>query len=211
MSPGATLARSAVPRLAVTVAAALALGVSACGSEEENDGDRPAVITSSPTAQAETATLNEGMTTFRLDRATLRVLDLAGVTLSATGDAERRGGRLRFPITGGELRLSPSGGTIDHAGGLRFSGRGRRVDATDLVVDPAHNVVTAIVERKRVPLLVLDMELPRELPPAGEQIVVRGAVTAFGSTVVAALGSALRIEDLAGGLPLGSVLIAART
>lgn len=195
----------------VTLAAALALGLSACGGNEDNVGDRATVPTPRPPPPPLTASLTGGLTTLKLDATTRRVLRLAGVTLRPTGDAQGSDGRLRFPITGGELELSPTGGEIAHAGGLRFSGRGRQVDATDLVVDPANNVITAAVEGKRVPLLVLDLQFPRELPPTGEEIAVRGDVRAFGSTVVAALGSALRIEDLAGGLPLGSVLIAART
>ncbi len=187
---------------------ALLLAASACG---EDGDDEAAVATPSPSPAAGTASLTGGTTTLTLDPAAWRVLELAGVKLRAAGDAEGRDGTLRFPITGRKLRLSPPGGAINHAGALRFGARGERVRATDLIVDPVQDVVTAVVRGKRIPLLVLDVDLPRELPPAGEEITLEGRITAFGTSAVVALGNALEVQELADGLPLGSITIAAQT
>jgi hypothetical protein len=197
--------RCALPAALVT----LLIAASACGGDDRAEDAAPA--TPSPTPAASTASLTGGTTTLNLDASTWRVLELAGVKLRAAGDADGRGATLRFPITGGQLELAPTGGAINHAGALRFTARGERVRASDLIVDPAHNVVTGVVRGKRIPLLVLDMELPAELPPAGEEITIEGRITAFGSSAVVALGSALEVEELADGLPLGSIMIEART
>ncbi len=207
---GSRTTRSARRRRALpAVLAALLLAASACG--DEDGAEHAAVATPSPTPAAGTASLTAGTTTLELDPTAWQVLELAGVKLRAAGDAEGRGATLRFPITGGQLRLSPAGGAINHAGALRFTARGERVRATDLVVDPAGNVVTAVVRGKRIPLLVLDMELPRDLPPPGEEITVEGRITAFGTSAIVALGRALEVDALADGLPLGAITIAART
>jgi hypothetical protein len=188
--------------------ATLVLAVSGCG---DDGADEAAIATPSPTPAATTVSLTGGTTTLELDGTAWQVLDLAGVKLRAVGDADGQGATLRFPITGGTLKLSPPGGAIDHAGALSFTARGKRVRARDLIVDPARDVITAVVRGKRIPLLVLDIDLPSELPPAGEEIIVDGRVTAFGTSAVVALGSVLEVEQLADGLPLGSIRISART
>jgi hypothetical protein len=152
-----------------------------------------------------------GTTTLVLDATAWHVLELAGVKLRAAGEADGHGATLRFPITGGRISASPTRGAINHAGALHFTARSERVRAGDLVLDPAHNVITGVVRGKRIPLLVLDLDFPRELPPAGEEIAIKGRVTAFGTSAVVALGRALEIEQLADGLPLGSIKITART
>jgi hypothetical protein len=157
------------------------------------------------------AVLEGGATTLRLDPTSARVLEAAGVDVSATGSAERRDGRLRFPVSGGELALTPPRGAIEHAGGLRFSARGRRVDATELIVDPGNDVMTGIVRGRRIPLLRLDMQFPPALPPAGRELVISGRAAVFGGSIVGLLGRELGVEKLAEGLPLGSVRIAAET
>jgi hypothetical protein len=185
------------------------LALSACGSD---DGpDRAAVAKPSPVPTVAAASLTGGTTTLEFDAAAWRVLELAGAQPRATGAAEGRGRTLRFPVTGGRLKVSPPGGAIEHAGAMRFTARGEHVRARDLIVDPDNGVVTGVVRGRRIPILVLDLDVPRELPPAGDEIVMDGRVTAFGTSAVVALGGALDVEELADGLPLGSITIVART
>jgi hypothetical protein len=138
-------------------------------------------------------------------------MDLAGLHLRPTGDAAGNDGRMSFPITGGRLSLNPPRGSIEHAGGLRFSVGGRHVDAADLALDPANAVVTAVVDGRRVPLLRLYPRFPRALPPDGQDIVITARVTVLGTSVVTLLGRVLGVEKLADGLPLGTMRIAAET
>jgi hypothetical protein len=201
---------------ALAATAALAFGAAACGGDDDGDRDRergaatPAVTASATPTPAVTR-LAGGVTTLRIDPTARRVLDLSGVGLEPIGEAAARDGRLRFPISGGTLSFKPAGGAIEHTGGVRFRARGRHVDATGLIVDPANRVVTADIRGRRVPLLVLDLQLPRAAPAAGEDVVIPGRASVFGGTLVAVLGDELGVQPLTDGLPLGDVRIAAET
>jgi hypothetical protein len=191
------------------MSAALVLGLAGCGGDG-GDGE-PAAREARPTAVPAPAVLQGGSTTLVLDATSMRVLEAVGVDVRATGAAARRDGRLRFPIRGGELALTPPRGAIEHAGGLRFSARGRQVDARELIVDPGNHVMTGIVRGRRIPLLRLDMQFPRALPPDGREVVIGGRAAVFGGSIVGLLGRELGVEKLAEGLPLGDVRIAAET
>ena len=153
-----------------------------------------------------------GETTLRLDAAARRVLELAGVRLSAIGEARADGGRLSFPISGGELIGTPPAGEIQHrGGGLRLSARDGHVDAGDLVVDTRRHIMIATIQGHRVPLLRLDLDAPSSLPGRGEPVVIPSRASLIGETLVAAIGDQLGVDALTRGLTLGSLRIAAET
>lgn len=192
-------------RLAAVTLAAGALA--SCGGKSEpvpTATPRPTTTTPAPSAAV---TLSGGSTTLRLSATSARVLDLAGVKLTATGAAQRDGDEFAFPIEGGKLELSPLGGRIEHAGGLRISAHGQSLDATDLVLDPARAVLTAKVAGQRVPLLSLDMQPPDGLKAP---IVIPAQASVVGGAVVSLLGERLGVGVPKAGLPLGHVVVSAK-
>ena len=192
--------------------AALAFGATACGgSDDSATADTTPAPERTAVPQTPSIDVRGGATNLRLDSRTARVLEVGGVKLTAIGDASGSVDRLRFPITGGEVSLSPPGGRIEHAGGLRFSVGGRGVDATDLVIDPAADVVTAEVAGRRVPLLALDLELPRDTPAEGQALVIPGTASLIGGSLVATLSDELGVDVLRGGLDLGRIEVSTKS
>jgi hypothetical protein len=188
----------------LTVAAALALGPAACGGG--HDHAAPA-----PTPRTGPADVSGGTTTLQLDPTARQMLGLAGVTLTGIGGAQASEGRIELPIRGGTVSVAPLRGRIEHAGGVRLSAGARHVDATDLVLDPARNVVTARVANRRLPLLSLALSGPRVLPTGGAPLVLSGRASAAGGEIASALGSGLAANLLAKGLRLGTMRVAAQT
>lgn len=80
------------------------------------------------------------------------------------------------------------------------------MDATGLVIDAARDVLTAEVRGRRVPLLRLDLDVPRAAPAAGEAFTVPGRASVIGSTNVSDLG----VDVLREGLPLGRIEVSAQ-
>jgi len=215
---------------AVGAAALLAGGLVACGDDEESAPSattEPAVGQTAPppqptgaatsTSPAETnATeptqaegLSGGETVLRLGGTAGRVLDAAGIELEPVAPAQRSGDAITFPISGGEVGSRFDSGRIDHDGGLRFTAGGRSVEATELVIEPADEVLTAQVEGRRVPLLSL--ELPAQEPaPGGADVRVRGAQAGLSTEALRALGDQLDVRLPSATLPLGEVDVTAR-
>lgn len=150
-----------------------------------------------------------GVITLRIDADAKQILDYAGFKLSAVGAADGRGHELWFPVRGGKLAVTPPAGRIDLEGVLRISRGDKHVDATDLRIDAAQEVVTALVEGRRVPLLRFRLAYPRELPPAGSPFTAHGTVSIVGDRVVEQLGRTAEVAVLREGLPLGTMRIAA--
>lgn len=196
----------------------LCASLAACGEDSDTPEPAPAVrATTTPTDRVpapppELVTLEGGAVTVRVGAGPARIIDYAGVRLSTTGKARGRGRELTFPITDGRLAIAPATGRIELGGGLRVTARGDHVDATDLQLDPAQEVVTAIVEGRRVPLLRFRLRYPRTLPATGEPIIARGTTSLVGDRALERLGADFGVDLLREGLPLGSLqLIATAT
>ena len=147
--------------------------------------------------------------TLRISAGAARILEYAGVRISAVGEGRGRGRELTFPITGGRLSVTPAEGRVDLGGRLRISARGDHVDATDLRLDPAQEVVTARMEGRRVPVLRFKLRYPQALPAAGDPFVANGTVSVVGDRALEQLGSDFGVDILREGLPLGSLRVTA--
>ncbi len=191
--------------------AALTLGAAGCGGNNTASTDATPAATASPSSGGMAAHLSGGETSLRLDATAKRVLDLAGVKLTAAGEATMRDGRLIFPISGGKLTTSPLGGSIEHAGGLRFTVGGQSVEATDLIVDPASKVATAEIAGRRVPLLSLEFGTPSRVPPkGGTQLEIPATASLIAPQALAQIGDKLGVSSLAKGIELGHIVVDAK-
>ena len=193
----------------------LCVALSGCGGGAP-DGAAAVRATTTPTDNvppppAEPGPLAGGAMTVRISEGATRILDYAGLRLSTTGAADGGGRELSFPITRGRLAVTPAAGEIELGGGLRISSRDDHVDATALRVVPAQEVVTAVVEGRRVPLLRFKLRYPRALPAAGEPFTAMGTTSVVGDRVLERLGADFGVDILRDGLPLGSMQIIALT
>jgi hypothetical protein len=221
------------PRLPVTIAAtaALALGVAACGGEEE----QPAAATS-PQAQeqqavpepvAEIASLSGRSTAVKLDAGFVEALTALEVTPGAVGDARiTKGGSAVFPITGGNVTYYEPGsvspyvqGMIRHEGsGLSLEAGGTRVELTDFVVDPGRSVLTGTVSvdgevaAESAPLFFLDGRTlnPLEVRDNGTA-VLEGTTVKLKAEAAELLNQTFGIDDLQEGMVIGVAKITVNT
>jgi hypothetical protein len=206
--------RSSLTRpLAVLLAiGGLAVAAAGCGGgDSAGNAKATPSPTASPTFGRRPVQLTGGNTTLRLDATTSRLLDLAGIDIAPTGKATFDNGVFVFPITGGKLQTTPLGGRIQQAGGLRFSAGGQSVEATDLVVDPTSDVVSARIHGRRVPLLSLDLGQPSRVPPkGGTQVLIPAGASLIGTSALTRLGDRLHVAALTRGLNVGRLVVSAR-
>jgi hypothetical protein len=189
------------------------LAASADNPEPTAPGPSAPKPTTTPTDRQDPTVLDVtgGTADLRIDSAAGRFLKLAGLGLTATGDARERDGRLHFPVSGGQLSLQAGKSRIELAGDLRLTARDRHVDATRLIVRLTERVVTAEVRGRRVPLLRLEGDVPRALPIPGDSVDIATRASVVGETVVAELGQWLDVDALTRGLPLGTLRVTAET
>jgi hypothetical protein len=197
--------------VAAAGAVAIAIGAAACGGD---DNGKTTTQSRSSGQQSSTPAnrvqrVTGGETVMSFDSPSQRLLDRAGVRIEPIGEATRSGGRIVFPIAGGQLRFTPLSGRIEHRGGLRLSAGGAHVDATDLVVRPGRGVVTAMVGGHRVPLLSVKAGRPRKVP-VSHAIEVPATVTFTGRALPDAADPLVR-SVLRGGVRVGTLRIAADT
>jgi hypothetical protein len=188
-------------------AGVLAAGAAACG----DDGDAsPAPQSQGSGGSVEAPTEIVGGDTFlRLDPALERVLDVAGVAVEPAGAAEATARGIRFPIRSGSVDIDTLSGKLEHEGGLRFSALGRSLQATDLVIRPGDDVLSADIEGRRVPLLSLDFSRPRVVETS-DTVVLPATAGTLADDAVQALNSRLGIDAFEGGLRLGRVTSSAQ-
>ena len=136
--------------------AALALGATACGSDESSSSSSSGSSGSSQSAKpvADIPSLSGKSTAVTLDAGFVDALTQLKLTPSPVGDATiTKQGIASFPITGGNVKYFKPGsvspyvqGEIDHDGsGLQLEGGGKTVQLTDFVVDPGASVLTGKV------------------------------------------------------------------
>jgi hypothetical protein len=116
--------------------------------------------------------------------------------------------RFTFPVTGGQVSLSPLGGSIVHAGGILFLNvtNGKQVQVSNFIVSLTHGNLTGIVNgnpKARVPLFKL--VLAHAKITAGKHVVIARGIGLTLTTVAAkALNATLGTQLFTAGLKLGT-------
>jgi len=176
---------------------ALTVALAACG---DDDGEATAT---GP------LTLNGEETVLALDSTTAKVLDKGKVAISPVDPSSVGGEGIGFPIVGGEIDAESLAGTIDHAGGIKFSSGGARVKLTDFVVDTEAGTLTATTP-EGPDLLMLDLDLRGlERSDEGGEIVLSGIAATLSDDGATALNKAFDVELFEGGLAMGEVTVTA--
>jgi hypothetical protein len=209
--------------------AALALGATACGSDESSSssgsGSSGASQQAKPVAQVDQLTGRS--TAVTLDAGFVDALTQLKLTPSPVGDASiSQQGVASFPITGGNVKYFEPGtvspfvqGEIDHDGsGLQLKGGGKTVQLTDFVVDPGASVLTGkvTVDGKEAaasaPLFFLDGRTlkPLEAKDNGTA-VLEGTTVKFKDESAQLLNDTFGVDALQGGLPVGIAKITVNT
>ena len=187
-------------RLTSTVVALLALVLTlpACGDE---DADSTA---------SESLTLDGEETVLALNAKTAGLLKKNKIAVDPVDPSSVGGEGLGFPIVGGEIDSESLAGTIDHAGGIKFSSvGGARVKLTDFVVDTEAGTLTASTPGGP-DLLTLDLDLSGlERSDEGGEIVLSGIAATLSDDGATALNKAFDVELFEGGLAMGEVAVTA--
>ena len=223
-----TLRKSAI----FATSAALALGIGACGEEEEPTAastpaaeSQSAEATPEPVAQIDQLT---GRTTaVKLDAGFLEALETLKVTPGPIDKAKiTEDGSAVFPITGGNVTYYEPGsvspfvqGRIEHEGsGLSLEAGGKKVELTDFVVDPGKSVLTGKVAvdgevaAEDAPLFFLDGRTlePLEAKDNGTA-VLQGTTVKLKAEAADLLNQTFGIQDLQEGLVIGVATITVNT
>jgi hypothetical protein len=185
----------------------LSAGAVACADDGEPSGAE-APEASGGAVEAPTEIVG-GDTFLRLDPGLERVLDAAGVAVEPAGAAEATARGIRFPISAGSVDIDTLSGELEHEGGLRFSALGRSLQATDFVIRPGDDVLTADIEGRRLPLLSLDFGRPRVIETS-DTVVLPATAGTLADDAVQELNDRLGIDAFEGGLRLGRVTSSAQ-
>jgi hypothetical protein len=209
--------------------AALALGATACGSDESSSSSSSGSSGSSQSTKpvADIPSLTGKSTAVTLDAGFVDALTQLKLTPSPVGDATiSEQGIASFPITGGNVKYFKPGsvspyvqGEIDHDGsGLQLEGGGKTVRLTDFVVDPGASVLTGKVTvdgekaAASAPLFFLDGRTlePRKTEPNGTA-VLEGTTVKFKDESAQLLNETFGVDALKGGLEVGVAKITVNT
>jgi hypothetical protein len=213
----------------IATAAALALGATACGSDDSSTSSSSGSSSSSQAAKpvAKIDSLTGKSTAVTLDAGFVDALTQLKLTPSPVGDATiSKQGIASFPITGGNVTYFKPGsvspyvqGEIDHSGsGLQLKGGGKTVQLTDFVVDPGASVLTGkvTVDGKEAaasaPLFFLDGRTlePLEAKDDGTA-VLEGTTVKFKDESAQLLNKTFGVDALKGGLEVGVAKITVNT
>jgi hypothetical protein len=203
-------------------AAALSLGVAACGDDEQSSSPtRP-----DPVAQVDQ--LSGRATAVTLDGGFVEALQSLKLTPGPLGAASiSNAGVASFPITGGNVTYYKPGsvspyvqGEIDHDGaGLSLEGGGKRVELTDFVVDPGASVLTGKVTvdgevaAESAPLFFLDGRTlnPLEVNEGDGTAVLEGTTVKLKAEAAELLNTTFGVDALREGLVIGVAEITINT
>jgi hypothetical protein len=212
----------------LAAAAALALGATACGSDESStasSGSSSSGEQAKPVADV--PQLTGKSTAVTLDAGFVDALTQLKLTPSPLGDATiSEKGVASFPITGGNVEYFKPGtvspyvqGEIDHSGsGLQLKGGGKTVQLTDFVVDPGASVLTGkvTVDGKEAaasaPLFFLDGRTLKPLEAKSNgTAVLEGTTVKFKDESAQLLNDTFGVDALEGGLEVGVAKITVNT
>jgi hypothetical protein len=214
----------------LAAAAALALGATACGSDESSSSSSGSSGSSSGEQAkpvADVPQLTGKSTAVTLDAGFVDALTQLKLTPSPLGDATiSEQGVASFPITGGNVKYFKPGtvspfvqGEIDHDGsGLQLEGGGKTVRLTDFVVDPGASVLTGkvTVDGKEAaasaPLFFLDGRTLKPLEAKDDgTAVLEGTTVKFKDESAQLLNDTFGVDALEGGLEVGVAKITVNT
>ena len=209
------------------VIAALALGATACSSEETSSSSSSSTSQSQSEPVAKVDALSGRSTAVTLDSGFVDALTQLKLTPSPLGDASiSQKGVASFPITGGNVTYYKPGtvspfvqGEIDHDGsGLQLEGGGKTVQLTDFVVDPGASVLTGkvTVDGKEAapsaPLFFLDGRTLKPLQANDDgTAVLAGTTVKFKEESAQLLNDTFGVDALKGGLEVGVAKITVNT
>lgn len=203
------------------ISAALALGVVACGDDEEepaSGGNGGA----EPVAQVDELT---GVTTsVALDAGFVEALTMLKVTPAPVGDAKiTKAGEAVFPITGGNVTYYEPGtvspyvqGIINHEGsGLSLEAGGTLVELENFDVDPGASVLTGDVSvdgevaAEDAELFFLDGRTlnPLEVDEQAGTATLQGTTVKLKQSAADLLNETFGIDALAGDFVIGTATI----
>jgi len=209
---------------AMATAAVLALGVGACGDDEEQPTTPAASSQPEPVAQIDA--LSGQKTAVALDSGFVEALGTLKLTPAPVGDGKiSKAGIASFPITGGNVTYYEPGsispyvqGEIDHDGsGLSLTGGGKTVELTDFVVDPGASVLTGkvtvdgSVAAESAPLFFLDGRTLQPLQAEGSTAVLEGTTVKLKEEAATLLNDTFGTDALKGGLVIGVAKITVNT
>jgi hypothetical protein len=212
-----------VKTMAALSAAVVALGVSACGDDENaTTAAKPAA-----TPVATIPSLSGKDTAVTLDGGFVQALETLKLTPAPVGTAQiSKSGVASFPITGGNVTYYTPGtespyvqGMIDHDGsGLSLTGGGKTVKLTDFEVDPGKSLLTGKVTvdgkvaAESAPLFFLDGRTlkPLETNDNGTA-VLEGTTVKLKDEAAQLLNQTFGTDALQGGLVIGVAKITVNT
>ena len=216
--------------VALAATAALALGATACGGNDETS----TASTTSGSSQSEAVkpvaqipALTGKDTAVALDSGFVEALGSLKLTPAPVGSAEiSKAGIASFPITGGNVTYYTPGtespyvqGMIDHDGsGLSLTGGGKTVELTDFAVDPGKSVLTGkvsvdgAVAAESAPLFFLDGRTlkPLETNDNGTA-VLEGTTVKLKAEAAELLNTTFGVDALTEGLVIGVAKITVNT
>jgi len=214
---------------ALAASAVLALGVAACGDDEEttssSSGSGSAQAEATPVAKIDALTGKD--TAVALDAGFVEALTSLKVAPGPVGDAEiTKEGSAVFPITGGNVTYYTPGsvspyvqGAIEHNGsGLSLTAGDTKVELTDFLVDPGKSVLTGKVSvngevaAESAPLFFLDGRTlnPLEAKDDGTA-VLQGTTVKLKAEAADLLNQTFKIDALTEGLVIGIATITVNT
>jgi hypothetical protein len=199
-------------------AAVMALGVTACGSDDKKSGSATAAEQQDVKPVAEIPNVTGDTTKVTLDPGFVEALTSLKVTPGPVGDATiSKQGVATFPITGGNVKYYKPGtvdpyvqGRLEHTGsGLSLTAGGKKVELTDFVIDPGKSVLTGTVSvdgkeaATDAPLFFLDGRTLEPLRAGEETAVLEGTTVKLKKEAADLLNQTFGIQDLQEGLVIG--------
>jgi hypothetical protein len=199
---------------------ALALGATACGSDDDS-GASTSAAASKPEPVAQIDQLSGKSTAVALDGGFVDALGQLKLTPAPVGSAAiSKAGVASFPITGGNVTYYKPGtvspyvqGEVDHDGsGLSLTAAGgKKVELTNFVVDPGTSTLTGTVTvdgkvaAESAPLFFLDGRTlqPLQTNEGNGTAVLEGTTVKLKQSAADLLNQTFGTDALKGGLVIG--------
>ena len=176
------------------------------------------------TAQAQTKTLESGVTKVTLSTSFLSALNSLGLKAGVVGPTSFKGTVVNFPVTGGAVDLDTAKAQILHSGGLTLSPTSAAENAEptvrleSFIIDTTgpQPLLTGLVIVKgsligRVPLFNLQLPAGLTLPlkTQDDELVLSGVGVSLTSAAAQALNSVFNVTALHGGFSVGTAKVRA--
>jgi hypothetical protein len=161
----------------------------------------------SGSASVQAITVTGKNTNLTLNASTSQALKNADVQITPVSPATAASsGGISFPITGGTLTQAGLKGKIDHSGGLKFTHSGKTLTATNFVLNTTLGILTATVDGKHVPLLVVNLSKMARTT-SGSEIVASGITSTIATSAAVLLDAKLVVKVFTKGLPIGALTV----